>query len=170
MYPYESMDSFERFSEDKLPDKKHFYKSLKNKHISENVYLHAIQIWNNFKIKNMGDYDDLLCKNWCVVISWCFWKIHQQINRVLQTRSILLFQSQLSWIKLGYNVRNDWKKLSRISKRFIEANNKYMKNYDPTKASKYTIHLDANNSYTWVMNLAYGEFKWVKNVDNSDVN
>ena len=57
------MDSFERFSEDKLPDKKHLYKSLKNKHISEKVYLHAIQIWNNFKMKNMGDYDDLLRKN-----------------------------------------------------------------------------------------------------------
>ena len=52
----------------------------------------------------------------------------------------------------------------------LKANNKHMKNYDPTKESKYTIHLDANNSYTWVMNLAYGEFKWVKIVDNSDVN
>ena len=62
VYPYESMDSFERFFEDKLPDKKHFYKSLKNKHITEKVYLHAIQIWNNFKMKNMGDYYDLLCK------------------------------------------------------------------------------------------------------------
>ena len=63
------MDSFERFSEDKLPDKKNFYKSLKNKHNSEKVYLHAIKIWNNLKMKNMGDYDDLLCKNRRVVIS-----------------------------------------------------------------------------------------------------
>ena len=63
VYPYESMDSFERFLEDKLPDKKHFYKSLKNKHISEKVYLHAIQIWNDVKMKIMGDYYDLLCKN-----------------------------------------------------------------------------------------------------------
>ena len=34
--PCEYMHSFKRFSaKDKLPDKKHFYKSLKNKYISE---------------------------------------------------------------------------------------------------------------------------------------
>ena len=62
--------------------------------------------------------------------------------------------------------------ISYISKRFSEANNKYMKNYDPTKESKYIIDLDANNLYGWGMSryLPYGEFKWVKNVDNFDVN
>ena len=28
-YPYEYMDSFERFNEEKLPDKKYFYSSIK---------------------------------------------------------------------------------------------------------------------------------------------
>ena len=51
VYPYEYMDSFERFSEDKLPDKKHFYKFLRNKHISEKGYLHAVKIWNNSEMK-----------------------------------------------------------------------------------------------------------------------
>ena len=47
-----------------------------------------------------------------------------------------------------------------------------MKNYDPTKESRYIIDLDANNLYGWGMsrNLPYGEFKWVKNVDSFDVN
>ena len=63
--PYEYMESFERFSEDKLPDKKHFHKSLKNKHISEKYYLHAVKIWNNFEMKNMGDYHDLYLKLMC---------------------------------------------------------------------------------------------------------
>ena len=59
-----------------------------------------------------------------------------------------------------------------ISKRFGEANNKCMKNYDPTKESKYIIDLDSNNLYGWRMSkyLPYGEFKSIKNVDNFDVN
>ena len=32
-YPYEYMDSFKRFSEEKLPDKKYFYRSVKKEKI-----------------------------------------------------------------------------------------------------------------------------------------
>ena len=34
-YPYEYMNSFERFNEEKLPDKKPFYSSLKKGRISD---------------------------------------------------------------------------------------------------------------------------------------
>ena len=44
MYPYEYMDSFEKFSEDKLPDRSKFFSSLKNEYISEKDYLHAINV------------------------------------------------------------------------------------------------------------------------------
>ena len=59
-----------------------------------------------------------------------------------------------------------------IAKRYSEANNKYMKNYDPTKLSKCIEYLDMNNLYGWAMSdcLPYGGFKWLKNVDNFDVN
>ena len=62
--------------------------------------------------------------------------------------------------------------ISYIAKRYSEANNKYIKSYDPTKPSKYIEYLDKNNFYGWAMSgyLAYGGFKWLKNVDNSDVN
>ena len=62
--------------------------------------------------------------------------------------------------------------ISYISKRFSETNKKYMKNYDPTKESKYTIDLDANNLSGWAVSqyLPYSEIKWAKNVDNFDVN
>ena len=32
-YPYEYMDNFKRFSEEKLPDKKYFYRSVKKEQI-----------------------------------------------------------------------------------------------------------------------------------------
>ena len=47
-----------------------------------------------------------------------------------------------------------------------------MKNYNPTKESKYIINLDAINLYGQRMSryVPYDEFKWVKHVDNFDVN
>ena len=59
-----------------------------------------------------------------------------------------------------------------VAKRYSEANNKYMKTYDPAKPSKYILYLDMNNLYGWAMSgyLPYGGFKWLKNVDNFDVN
>ena len=56
------MDSFERFSEDKLPDSCEFYSYLKEECISEKDYLHATNVWNVFKINTMGDYHDLYWK------------------------------------------------------------------------------------------------------------
>ena len=35
--------------------------------------------------------------------------------------------------------------ITHISKRYSEANNKYMKDFDPKKPSKFTTYLDANN-------------------------
>ena len=62
--------------------------------------------------------------------------------------------------------------ISYIAKRHSKANNKHIKNYDPTKPSKYISYLDTNNLYGWGMSgyLPYGGFKWLKNVANFDVN
>ena len=59
-----------------------------------------------------------------------------------------------------------------IAKRYAKANNKYMKNYDPTKPLKFVTYLDLNNLYGWAMSgyLPYSGFKWLRNVDGFDVN
>ena len=61
--------------------------------------------------------------------------------------------------------------ISYIAKRHWEANNKYRKNDDPTKPSKFISDLEMNNLYSWQMSkfFLYGGFKWLKNVDNFDV-
>ena len=68
-YPYEYMESFKRFGEKKLPDKKCFYSSVKDGTtsdsgeklddlINDEDYLTCKKIWNEFNMKNMDDYHD----------------------------------------------------------------------------------------------------------------
>ena len=56
--------------------------------------------------------------------------------------------------------------ITQISKRYAEANNKYMKDYNPSKPSTYIQYLDANNLYGWAMSqsLPTHGFKWMKNL------
>ena len=46
VYPYEYMNSFKKFSENKLPDRSKFFSSLKDECISEKDYLKAVDVWN----------------------------------------------------------------------------------------------------------------------------
>ena len=53
IYPYENMNGFKRFNEDKLPDKGKFFSSLKNCEINEKEYEKAVNFWKVFKIKKI---------------------------------------------------------------------------------------------------------------------
>ena len=61
--------------------------------------------------------------------------------------------------------------ISYIAKRYANANNKYMNDYDPKKQSTFISYLDMNNLYGWAMSehLPYEGFKWLKNVDEFDM-
>ena len=59
VYPYEYMDEWEKFNEDKLPDKELFYSDLNKEHITNEDDPHAQKVWDTFDIKNIGEYPDL---------------------------------------------------------------------------------------------------------------
>ena len=59
VYPYEYMDSWERFTETSLPDKKAFYSKLNLEDITDKDYEHAQKVWSVFEIKNQGEKHDL---------------------------------------------------------------------------------------------------------------
>ena len=44
LYPYGYIDSFKKFSEDKLPDKCEFFSALKDECFNGKDYLHAINV------------------------------------------------------------------------------------------------------------------------------
>ena len=53
--------------------------------------------------------------------------------------------------------------VSYISNKYSQANNKYLKLYDPKQESKHIIYLDSNNLYAYTMSkfLQINEFKWI---------
>ena len=58
VYPYEYMDSWERFDKTSLPDKKCSYSELNLEEISDKDYLHAQKVFEEF-CTDIGDYHDL---------------------------------------------------------------------------------------------------------------
>ena len=59
VYPYDHMDSFEKFNNKELPSKNDFYSILNKEHITDEQYQHAQNVWKTFKLKSMGDYQDM---------------------------------------------------------------------------------------------------------------
>ena len=53
------MDSWERFNETSLPDKKAFYSELYLEDITDKEYVHAQKVFEELKLKILGDNHDL---------------------------------------------------------------------------------------------------------------
>ena len=78
VYPYEYMDSLEKFSKDKLLDRCKLFSSLKDECTSEEDYSHTdilftyYNIWNTFKMNTVGDYHDLYLKTDALLLDDAF--------------------------------------------------------------------------------------------------
>ena len=141
-------------------------------------------------MKNIGNYHDHYLTKDVLLLADIFGKFTSQSLKFYKLNPFHYFSSHvLSWyamlkitgVKLEIISDIDHhlfieqglrRGISYICKKFSEANNKYMKNYYPTKESKFIMYLDANNLYGSEMSqyLPYGKIRWLKNIDNSDVN
>ena len=71
-YPYDYMNSFERFEETQLPPQAAFYSKLKEQELSDEDYEHAMAIWSSFGLRSLGQYHDLYLKTDVVLLSDVF--------------------------------------------------------------------------------------------------
>ena len=179
-YPYEYMNSFKRFDEEKLCARKYFFTSTKKRkiaedgkisdgHISIEDYLTSEKIWNKFKIKNMGDYHDHYLKKDVLLLTDVFEKFMKTCLKYYELDPCHYFSSPgLSWdamlkmtdVKLEkisdldkYVLIEKGSRggISHIAKRYAKANNKYMSDYDSNKPSTFITYLGKNNLYGWSM-------------------
>ena len=78
VYPYEYMDSWDKFEEKRLPSIDEFYSKLNMSGISEKDHSHACKVWNEFGLKNIGDYHDLYLETDVIILAnvfESFWKV-----------------------------------------------------------------------------------------------
>ena len=72
VYTYEYMDSWERFDETPLPDEKSFYSELYQEDTTNEDSTHAQKVFEELKIKNLGDYHDLYVQSETLLLTDVF--------------------------------------------------------------------------------------------------
>ena len=181
-YPYEYMDTEEKFNDTKLPPGEAFYSKLSGRGIKEKDYKHACNVWNTFKMKTFKDYHELYNETDVLLLADVFENFRDLCLKIYGLDPVYYFTAPgLAWdaclkmtdIELELlsdpNMLLMFEKgirggISIISNRYGEANNKYMGNsFNKNKPSKSLMYLDANNLYGCAMSMklpTHG-FKWL---------
>ena len=182
VYPYEYMDSWDKFEETQLPPKEAFDSNLNMSSISEKDYQHARKVWDAFKISNLGEYHDLYLETDVMLLTNVFEAFRNTCLRHYSldpahfyTAPGLAWQACLKKTGIKLELLTDPDMLLMFEKgirggitqavhKYASANNEYMEDsFDPKSESSYLQYLDANNLYGWAMSqpLPTGRFEWV---------
>ena len=147
------MDNWERFNENILPNKKAFYRELNLEDIANKDYVYAQKLFEESKLKNLGDYHDLYVQsdmlflldvfenfiNKCIKIyeldpayflfapgwAWqaCFKKTGVKLELLTDIDMLLIVEKGIRGV------------IFHAIRRYAKANNKYMKTYDKNTAT-----------------------------------
>ena len=182
VYPYEYVNSWDRFNETQLPPIDVFHSNLNMSSISEEDYQHAQRVWKEFGIHNLGDYHDLYLRTDVVLLANVYEAFRDTCLKHCKPDPAHFYTSPgLAWkaclkrtgIKLELLTNPDmllvfeWGirgGITQAVRKYASANNTYMGDkFEPKSESIYLQYLDANNLYDWEMSqpLPTGGFKWV---------
>ncbi|KAK3726360.1 hypothetical protein QZH41_006067 [Actinostola sp. cb2023] len=181
VYPYDYMNCLSKLDETALPKKEEFFSKLNDVDISDEDYQHAQNVWKVFEMNTMRDYHnlyllsdvlllmdafeafrDVCLENYTLDPCWYYtapglsWDAMLKMTRI--RLELLTDVDMLLMVEKG--IRGG---VSMISKRYAQANNKYMKDYKKEEDSVFIKYLDANNLYGWAMSepLPTHGFKWM---------
>ena len=190
VYPYDYMNSFDKFNDEHLPSKEQLYSRLTEEDLTNDDYNKAKQIWKHFGIKSMGDYHDLYLKTDVLLLTDVFENFRDMclsyygLDPVYYyTLPNFAFDAMLNLTGIEIDLVYDQEMYEMIEAglrggmtqttcKKVEANNKYMgSDYDKNKASSYINYLDANNLYglSMIQKLPYRSLKWDDKITEDDV-
>ena len=151
--------------------------------VSDSDYEHTCRVWQEFGIRNMGEYHDLYLRPDVILLAnvfesfrrvclenyglypshfytapglvWkaCLKKTGIKLELLLDPDMLLMFER---------GIRGE---ITQSVHRWSAANNPYMgSEYDSSKPTRYLQYLDANNLYGWAMSqpLPTGKFCWIE--------
>ena len=188
-YPYEFMDSFQKFNQN-FPEEKNFYSSLNFSDVDHEKYLIAKKIYSEFNCQNMGDFHDLYVLLDTCLLCDIFTKFRKNSMKLYDLEPChyfslpsYSFDAMLKLTEVKIELLTDLDMylfiekslrggVSQVSCRFSQANNKYMgDNFDNNEKSKFITYFDANNLYGWAssQSLPYGNFEWVESNEFSSI-
>ena len=190
VYPYDYMDSFERFAEVELPPIEGFYSKLYDAPITSTEYEHAKNVWNKFNCQNIGEYHDLYLKTdvmlladvWECFSKTCFDKYkldpahyvsapHLTWDAMLLNTgvSIGLLSDPEMFRFYNNNIRGG---ICYIAKRHARANHPDLPDYDPSQSIRLLIDIDENNLYgaAMVVPMPIGGFRWMERNEIDAIN
>ena len=182
VYPYEYMDSFERFSETSLPPKEAFYSTLTRSHITDKDYEHAKKVWEAYGCETLGDFHDIYLATDILLLVDVFESFREMRMEKygldpahyyttpgfawdallkMTNKELELFTDYDMHIYIDKGMRGG---ISTVDDRYAKANNPYLKDYDPEKDTSYVMYLDETNEYGWAMSqyLPTGNFRWLE--------
>ena len=182
--PFESMDSWDKFDLPVSLDKKHYYSQLNNSTIRDKDLNHVKNVCNTLKITNLGQYHDLYLRSDTALLADVFENFRDKcldIDKLDPAYFLsapgLSWQSGLKMTKQKLELLSDQNMLLLFERgirggiceavtKYKKADNKYMKNYDSTKASSYLMYLDVNNLYGYGMSkkLQTVDFQWIEDI------
>lgn len=188
VYPYDYMNSWDKFNETKLPSKDDFYSQLNEEHITDQDYERAKQIWNRFKIKNLGDYHDFYLATDVYLLADVFENFRDMCLDYYgldpahyYTLPNFAWDAMLKNTKVKLDHIHDLDMyemiesglrggMCQVSRKHMKANNKYMASYNADLVSSYIMYLDANNLYGGGMSekLPYSEFEWSDDIQTAE--
>ena len=196
VYPYEWVDSYEKFNYQELPPKQYFYSSINdgkrgnnNGHISNEKYLHLQNVWNTFNISTFRDFHNHYLKKDVLLLADVLEKFIFTCLKNYNLDPCHYFSAPgLSWNAVVKMPKVELEKMGSpgihffiekgmrggiiyASKRYSKANNENCSVCDKEKPESHNNYIDINNLYGGAMSeykySPYGRFKWVKTTNET---